>query len=1121
MMKETTNSIHSNVGVCPEEEPLKTMHDTSACAGSDVTSSIGNDACRLSVDNCDAVEASPTESGSAVTPGHAPSGPLPVPPPEQMLPSLGPDPRQVTCGDTLSDSQQLCSPLCPPASAVKADSSCDQSLSGVGGLTSDPYHFVEEFGDQLTGRISRVPSSTLASPSSSASGNAQSLSQLHHSSIAELQFQFPKKRGRKSKKTLEAMAAAGMEVPKYKSPVRCSDPERPRKKRDRFNGLSDEELFKLTLPDYLTTDLDIVFIGINPGVLSAFKGHHYAGPGDHFWKCIYLAGLIPEPLAAEDDFKLTNFKIGFTNVVARTTKSSQDLTRKELKEGGKILLNKLQKFQPKIAVFNGKGIFEIFSGKKDFLFGKQPEKIEGTQTNIWVMPSSSARCAQLPRALDKVPFFVALRKFRDYLNGHLPELNESEITFQPPKKPTPVRQDIKQSASDGQSSLPEMTGVTGSPNMSNVLPPMTDADGLTLTVPIKKKRGRPRKIKLDENGQPLPDKPKSGRRSQVNSSTAVTGEDGEIIPKKRGRPKKQKTDIAPIVGRNNGVNPGSRSMNTTGHMPLNGHALPSVYEIGGSSGNSTMVGAEDISRLGMNSGMGYSPMSSATGSVDYRHDSFSPPYGMTHQSSYLPHPSQHSQHSQHPALQQVRTDIYSACGYNNTGSHYGHSPGYSPVAGSSVYGQSPLGLQNASQPASGGGPASSLCLTPPPTSPSLLDQPDFETSASMSTDTGSSGEHSSHIIRSVTGIKEESMEVSSHGVGSTDCHGQQSTFSNPNTPLDASQQQSLSQVVSQASPYHGGASVQSLFHSTSSVLDHSNTPTPMSQSSPYSVAAAQALPIDFSQHQTHQNSPGMDGLSPADTRSYTSPGPAVNRMKSSDIAAKSLSGLESLVDQIPSIGHNAQHQPQSESLSLLGTRSTSPVNDSYSPHQISNLYGVSSMSSAALYGQAMAAGSSGSVASSYCGSGSTNSYSPPSSLSLGQTSSTAYPSSNFSAESLASSSVVAATSSPLPQSQTTGGSFFSSPLPTGYGMTPPATMTHMAASNTGAIYNPYGAAYTPSPYSGFHVPTPRFPYSPGAYPAPSPYQAHSSVYHQAYPGQAAVFERWKHDHMDMRFGGGF
>ena len=45
------------------------------------------------------------------------------------------------------------------------------------------------------------------------------------------------------------------------------------------------------------------------------------------------------------------------------------------------------------------------------------------------MPSSSARCAQLPRAIDKVPFYSALRKYRDYLKGTISELNEDEVVF--------------------------------------------------------------------------------------------------------------------------------------------------------------------------------------------------------------------------------------------------------------------------------------------------------------------------------------------------------------------------------------------------------------------------------------------------------------------------------------------------------------------------------------------------------------------------------------------------------------------------------------------------------------------------------------------------------------------
>lgn len=101
---------------------------------------------------------------------------------------------------------------------------------------------------------------------------------------------------------------------------------------------------------------------------------------DFTGKCLYLSGLVPEPFTAEDDFSLLNYGLGFTNMVARPTKGSADLTRREIKQGSQILLEKLQKFRPKIAVFNGKLIYEVFSGKKDFPFGRQSEFVEGTNT---------------------------------------------------------------------------------------------------------------------------------------------------------------------------------------------------------------------------------------------------------------------------------------------------------------------------------------------------------------------------------------------------------------------------------------------------------------------------------------------------------------------------------------------------------------------------------------------------------------------------------------------------------------------------------------------------------------------------------------------------------------------
>lgn len=205
----------------------------------------------------------------------------------------------------------------------------------------------------------------------------------------------------------------------------------PVTKRNRFNGMSEEEVMKRGLPDYLREGLDIVFVGINPGLAAAYTGHYYTGPGNHFWKCLFLSGIIDKEMTSKDDYELfEKYNIGFTNMVSRTTRGSSDLNRQEIAEGGKILTQKMQKYQPKIVVFNGKVSYEIYSKKKKFQFGLQNEKVSETETHIWVMPSSSARCAQLPRATDKVLFFEALKQCKEYLKGERECQNpEKEFVF--------------------------------------------------------------------------------------------------------------------------------------------------------------------------------------------------------------------------------------------------------------------------------------------------------------------------------------------------------------------------------------------------------------------------------------------------------------------------------------------------------------------------------------------------------------------------------------------------------------------------------------------------------------------------------------------------------------------
>ncbi|XP_006004189.3 G/T mismatch-specific thymine DNA glycosylase [Latimeria chalumnae] len=254
--------------------------------------------------------------------------------------------------------------------------------------------------------------------------------------IQEAVQEVTKKKGRKASSGPKKSDAKGGKSGGKQEKI--TDTFKVKRKVDRFNGVSEAELLKKTLPDILTFNLDIVIIGINPGLMAAYKGHHYPGPGNHFWKCLFLSGLSSEQLSHMDDHTLPEkHGIGFTNMVERTTPGSKDLSSKEFREGGRILLQKLQKYKPRIAVFNGKCIYEIFSKEvfgikaKKLDFGLQPHKVPETETMCYLMPSSSARCAQFPRAQDKVHYYIKLKELRDQLKGisTTSEVKEVEYTF--------------------------------------------------------------------------------------------------------------------------------------------------------------------------------------------------------------------------------------------------------------------------------------------------------------------------------------------------------------------------------------------------------------------------------------------------------------------------------------------------------------------------------------------------------------------------------------------------------------------------------------------------------------------------------------------------------------------
>src|SRR6188472_4705031 len=81
------------------------------------------------------------------------------------------------------------------------------------------------------------------------------------------------------------------------------------------------------VPDVLAPDLRVVFVGINPGYVSAAAGAHFANPRNDFWRLVHDAGFTPRLLTPEEQFEALQFGIGLTNAAARTTRGSGDLRR--------------------------------------------------------------------------------------------------------------------------------------------------------------------------------------------------------------------------------------------------------------------------------------------------------------------------------------------------------------------------------------------------------------------------------------------------------------------------------------------------------------------------------------------------------------------------------------------------------------------------------------------------------------------------------------------------------------------------------------------------------------------------------------------------------------------------
>jgi len=179
-----------------------------------------------------------------------------------------------------------------------------------------------------------------------------------------------------------------------------------------------------TLPDYLAPGMRLLFVGINPSVYSVQQGHYFARRINRFWPAFsrsrlsadVRAALGRDDLGPDDDARLLDFGIGFTDVVKLPSANAAQVTPALFAEWAPVLRRRIEQVQPHVAAFQGVTAYRAFEryglGVPKSVAGLGPQPTTIGQTRLFVVPNPSPANAHV-RPADQVAWYDRLADFVD------------------------------------------------------------------------------------------------------------------------------------------------------------------------------------------------------------------------------------------------------------------------------------------------------------------------------------------------------------------------------------------------------------------------------------------------------------------------------------------------------------------------------------------------------------------------------------------------------------------------------------------------------------------------------------------------------------------------------------
>ncbi|MCW2800303.1 MAG: mug, partial [Aeromicrobium sp.] len=148
-----------------------------------------------------------------------------------------------------------------------------------------------------------------------------------------------------------------------------------------------------TLPDLLGTDVRLLIVGINPGLLTVAVQSHFGRRGNRFYPALYRAGIVDRLIDASEGFDeddrahLIARGVGITNLVRTATARADELSTDELHAGAKSLEQRIRRIKPGAVAMLGVTAYRAAFDRPKAVVGQQPELLGGAP--LWVVPNPS------------------------------------------------------------------------------------------------------------------------------------------------------------------------------------------------------------------------------------------------------------------------------------------------------------------------------------------------------------------------------------------------------------------------------------------------------------------------------------------------------------------------------------------------------------------------------------------------------------------------------------------------------------------------------------------------------------------------------------------------------------